>query len=188
MTKQNSNVVRLALITASLLLVPLLAMQFSSEVVWTVSDFVFAGTLIFGTGLLYQLAVRMTPDSTYRVAVGLSLATTFVLIWINGAVGIIGDSDVNMLYLLVPMVGIAGALIAQFRPLGMARALFAAAFTQALIPVIALLVREPDFSPGVVGVFVLNAVFVALFVGSGLLFQRAARQQSSSVEDPQFQK
>jgi hypothetical protein len=72
-------------------------------------------------------------------------------------------------------VGIIGAIIARFRPRGMARALFAAAFTQALITVIALIagLGAPVNGPReIVGV---NAFFVVLFVGSALLFQKAAR-------------
>src|SRR5687768_342336 len=108
MSKQTKNLIYLALVTASILMVPLVGMQFSDEVLWTLSDFVFAGTLIFGTGLLYQLTTRITGNAAYRTAVGLALAASFLLLWINGAVGIIGDSDFNMLYVGVPMVGIIG--------------------------------------------------------------------------------
>jgi hypothetical protein len=99
-------------------------------------------------------------------------------------VGIIGDSDFNMLYVGVPMVGIIGALIAGFRAPGMALALFVTAGAQALVPVVAMIIAEPDFSPGVVQVFVLNTVFVLLFVGSGLLFRRAASQASGPGTEP----
>jgi hypothetical protein len=176
MTRHMTNVIRLAGGTAALLLVPLVAMQFSDEVVWTLSDFVFAATLIFGTGLLFLLATRMTGNNTYRAAAGLGLAATFLLIWINGAVGIIGGSDINMLYAAVPVAGILGALAASFRPQGMARTLFAMALIQALVPVVALIIRQPDFSPVVLGVLVLNSLWVVMFSASGLLFLRAARQ------------
>jgi hypothetical protein len=49
-----------------------------------------------------------------------------------------------------------------------------------LIPIVALIINQPDFSPGVLGVLVLNSVFVTLFIASGVLFQRAARQQNGS--------
>jgi hypothetical protein len=186
MTKHTTNIIRLAAVTAALLMVPLVAMQFSDEVVWTLSDFVFAGMLIFGTGLLFLLAIQMTANNLYRAATGLALATTFLLIWINGAVGIIGDSDINMLYVGVPLAGILGSLATSFRPRGMARTLFAMALVQALVPVVALIINQPDFSPGVVGVFVLNSVFVVLFIGAGLLFVRAGRQQTGSGAEPRL--
>ena len=60
----------------------------------------------------------------------------------------------------------------------MARALFAMALAQALVPVIALIIWPPavtSWAPGVVQVFGLNAIFVMLFVGSAMLFRRATR-------------
>jgi len=180
MNKLNRNVIRLALITGAILMVPLVATQFSNEVVWTLFDFVFAGTLIFGTGLLYLLATKMTGNTAYRMAAGLALAATFFLIWINGAVGIIGNSDINILYLGVPMVGVVGTLIAGLRPFEMSRAMFVTALAQALVPVVAVLMGEPDFAPGVLQVFVLNGVLVLLFVGAALLFRRAAAQNNES--------
>jgi hypothetical protein len=50
--------VRIALVTAVVLLVPLVAMQFTDEVDWGVADFVFAGVLLGGTGLLLERAIR----------------------------------------------------------------------------------------------------------------------------------
>jgi len=77
-------------------------------------------------------------------------------------------------------VGIIGAMIARFQPQGMARALFATALTQLLVPVIALIVWRPflDDAPGIVGVFMLNAFFVILFAVSALFFRRAVRERN----------
>jgi hypothetical protein len=61
-------------------------------------------------------------------------------------------------------VGLAGAFFARFEPRGMTRALYATALVQAFVPVIALVIW-PQVSwgaAGVVGVFMLNAFFVAL--------------------------
>ena len=152
---------------------------------WTLGDFVFMGTLMFGTGLAYELVARKACTTVYRAAVGVALATAFLLVWVNGAVGIIGDENLaNLMYFGVLAVGGIGALIARFRPHGMARALFATALVQALVPVIALIVW-PQISwgaAGVVGVFVLNGFFVVLFVGSAMLFRRA------SASDPDVER
>ena len=118
---------------ALLLLLPLVAMQFSDEVNWTVADFVFAAVLLFGSLGVYELMVRMTGNTAYRAAAGVALATTFLLIWINGAVGITDGNADLMFFLLVPTVGIIGALIARFQPRGMARAMFVMALAQALV-------------------------------------------------------
>ena len=55
---QNKNILRMALATAFLLLLPLLAMQFTDEVVWDLADFAVAGALLFGAGLTYELVAR----------------------------------------------------------------------------------------------------------------------------------
>jgi ABC-type glycerol-3-phosphate transport system permease component len=87
------------------------------------------------------------------------------------------------MYFGVLAIGIIGALIARLRPQGMARALFAMAIAQMLVPVIVLTI--PNFRgvlvepPGVVGVFGLNAFFVMLWIGSAWLFRKAAREQNS---------
>jgi hypothetical protein len=60
--------VRVGLATAFILLLPLVAMQFTGEVDWGVADFVFAGVLLGGTGLLLEVAVRKPGNSVYRVA------------------------------------------------------------------------------------------------------------------------
>jgi len=63
-------------------------------------------------------------NTTYRFAVGIALAAAFILVWLSLGVGIIGrDGDpANVMYFGVLAVGIIGALIARFRPRGMARA------------------------------------------------------------------
>ena len=180
--RRNKNILRMVLATAFLLLIPLVAMQFSDEVKWTRFDFAFAGVLLLGSGFAYELIARKSGHIGYRLAVGMAVVTALLLVWVNGAVGIIGDEDnpANLLYGGVLAVGIIGALVARFRPHGMARALFATALAQALVPVIALMIWKPQATswepPGVLGVFVLNAFFVMLFVGSGLLFRSAARK------------
>src|SRR5687767_8759422 len=59
---------------ALILLLPLVAMQFTDEVNWDVADFAFAGALLIGVGVAYELAVRKTGDTEYRAAVGVALA------------------------------------------------------------------------------------------------------------------
>jgi hypothetical protein len=73
-------------------------------------------------------------------------------------------------------IGLAGAAIARLRPSGMSMALFATALAQFLVPVIAVMIWRPDFSPGVVQVFGLNFCFVLMFAGSALLFRHAGNR------------
>lgn len=181
-TMSNGNtyrsVIGVALATVFILLVPLLAMQVTGEVAWDVFDFVFAGALIFGTGLMYVLVARKAGNIVYRAAVGVALAAAFILVWINGAVGIIGteDNPANLMYIGVLAIGIIGTIIARFRPPGMARVLFATALAQALVAVIAVIAELGSPLSPPVEILALNGFFVALFVGSALLFRYAARE------------
>lgn len=174
------NIIRLALITASILSVPLVGMRFSNEVDWSLFDFVVAGALLFGAGLAFELVARKSGNVAYRVATGLACATALLLIWINLAVGLIGSEDnpANGLYLGVLMVGGVGAATARLRPQGMARALFATAVAQAVVPVLAIVIRklpvaDQDELAGLIGVLFLNTIFVLLFAASAVLFRRA---------------
>jgi hypothetical protein len=170
------------LATALILLVPLLAMLFTDEVAWGVFDFVVAGVLLGGTGLIHQLAARKAGNTAYRAAVGVALAAAFMLLWLMGAVGIIGveGDPADLMYFGVLAVGIIGAVIARFRPEGMARALLAMALVQALVAVIALIAGKHEAPISSVSEIVgLNGFFVALFIGSAWLFRHAARKQPS---------
>lgn len=171
-----------AVVVALILLIPVVGMQVSDEWDWSPFDFIFATVVLFGAALAYELVAGRGGTAAYRVATGIAVATALVLVWINAAVGIIGDDDgINLLYFGVLAVGLAGALIARFRPQGMARALFGMAIAQLLVPLIVLaipdlrgLLMEP---PGIVWIFVLNAIFAALWIGSGMLFWQAGRHR-----------
>lgn len=173
-----------AFATASILMVPLVAMLFTNEVNWSFFDFIVMGILLFGTGLTYVLLSRISDSITYRIAVGVAVGTGLLLIWVNLAVGIIGSAGepANLLYVGVLAVGIVGAGVARFQPRGMAHTLFATALAQMLVPVIALIVWRPalDEPPGLVGVFMLNVFFAVLFVVSALLFRRSVQKQTSA--------
>ena len=158
---------------ALVLLAPLVAMQFTDEVNWTVSDFVFAGALMFGALGTYELAVRKTGNTAYRAAAGVALAATVLLLWANGAVGIT-DSAADAMYVGVPAVGIIGALVARFQARGMARAMFAAALAQALIGAVALIAGMVPAYNSAFEILAITGFFAALFVGAGLLFRQAA--------------
>ncbi len=162
---------------ALILLLPLIAMQFTDEVVWDVTDFAFFGALLVGVGVTFELAARKTGNTAYRSAVGVALAAAFILVWVNGAVGIIGseDNDANLMYGGVLAIGIIGSIFARFQPHGMARALFATALAQALVAVIALIAGLGSPWSGPLEILGLNGFFVALFVGSAWLFREAAR-------------
>jgi len=162
---------------AFLWLLPLVAMQFTTEV--NLVETVAYGVILSAAAGTYELALALrTRDSAYQIAAGVALAAAFLLGWVNGAVGIIGNEGqpANLMYSGLIAVGLIGALVARFQPRGLSRVLIVVAVAQALVPVIAL-IMWPQVSwgaAGMMGVFVLNAFFVLLFAGSALLFRRAA--------------
>jgi hypothetical protein len=182
---QYKNIIRIAIGTGLLLLIPLMAMQVSGEWNWGLFDFVFMGALLFGTGLTYELVARRGGTIAYRAAVGIACATGLFLVWVNAAVGIIGDEELaNAMYLGVLAVGFIGAFMARFQSRGMARALSATALAQALVPLIAMIwVPAVDFAPGVVPVLGLNACFVTAWIVSALLFRHAAKPRPKIREN-----
>ena len=79
------------------------------------------------------------------------------------------------MYAGVLAVGIIGAVLARFRPQGMARALVAMAIAQALVAVIALILGKHHASvSSALEILALNGFFAALFVASAWLFRQAA--------------
>ncbi len=161
---------------ALLLLLPLVAMQFTAEVDWTLSDFVGMGVLLALVGGAYELVVRVARSNTYVVAFGIAVATAFLTIWINLAVGIIGGDDhpANLLFFAVLAVGLIGALLALLKPLAMARAMVATAVTQVLVGVVAF-VTTAGHPEG----YLLSGVFAAMWFTSAQLFRVAAREQAA---------
>jgi ABC-type Mn2+/Zn2+ transport system permease subunit len=87
---KNKRLIGILLTVVLLLLVPLIAMQFTNEVNWTLFDFLIAGILLLGTGLLCELVIRKVRKPEHRIAFCAVLLVAFLLIWIELAVGIFG--------------------------------------------------------------------------------------------------
>ena len=65
-------------------------MQLTDEVNWTLSDFVIAGVLLLGTGLMYELVMRKVKTRKFRIALFMALLILLFLIWAELAVGVYG--------------------------------------------------------------------------------------------------
>lgn len=161
-------------IAALLLLLPLVAMRFTADVNWTASDFIFVGVLIGSVGVGFEAAVRMTASIAYRAAAGVAVAAAFLTVWVNGAVGMIGSEDnvFNLLFGGVLVLALAGAIVAWFRPAGMARVMVMAAIAQGAVSAVGL---STDLRGGV-----LSMGFAGLWLLSAALFWKAARDQTSA--------
>jgi len=87
---KNKRLKNILLIVGSLLLIPMIAMQFTDEVNWTALDFVIAGVLLLVTGLIFDLVMRKVKNTKYRIAILIIVILVFFLIWAELAVGIFG--------------------------------------------------------------------------------------------------
>jgi len=88
----NKRLVVILLSALLLLLIPLIAMQFTDQVSWTFSDFLVMGLLLFGTGLTSELVLRKIKKTRYQIILFLVIAAMFLLIWAELAVGIFGTT------------------------------------------------------------------------------------------------
>ena len=77
-----------ALVTAAILMIPLVAMQFTAEVNWTGSDFVAGGVLLALTGLALTFALRRVRSAKGRLLAAAVIGLGFLYLWAEMAVGI----------------------------------------------------------------------------------------------------
>lgn len=76
---------------AIVLCIPLIAMQFTDQVSWTVFDFAIMGTLLFGACFLGVLTTKKVAKKDHKVLVYIAILASFLLIWAELAVGIFGS-------------------------------------------------------------------------------------------------
>lgn len=90
MLKSNKRFVGILLSVAFLLLIPLIAMQFTSEVKWTSLDFIAAAVILLSAGLSLELVLRKIKTTKFRIIFCVVLFLIFFLVWAELAVGIFG--------------------------------------------------------------------------------------------------
>jgi len=114
-----------------------------------------------------------------KKAYWIGFVSLFLLLWANGAVGIIGseNQDANKLYYLILIWIVLGMFLSRFKLMGMYYTFLIAAFIQLIIPFVAMLIWK-DLSwggLGMHGVVLINTVFAFLFVLSAIFFQKAIK-------------
>lgn len=161
---------------AVLLLLPLVAMQFTTEVKWTGFDFLAMGVMLLALCTAYEIAARVARSNAYMLAAGIAAGACFLMVWANLAVGIIGNEDnpVNTLFFAVVALAVSGALLALFRASRMVWVMVAVAAAQVGVAIYVWLA-------GYGHVFVFTGVMCALWLTSARLFHKAARLQSRAV-------
>ena len=93
------SAVRVALGVAVVLSLPLIAMQFTDEVVWSLADFVLAGVLLATIGIALELALKKAGNRA--LAVGIAA--------LGVAAGIAGQADDAPGLVLLGILRIASA-------------------------------------------------------------------------------
>jgi uncharacterized membrane protein YoaK (UPF0700 family) len=175
---QRRSLLPYFLVPALPLLLPLVAMRFTDEVQWSGFDFAVAYVLFAGAGFAYRLATTRAGNLLYRGAAALAVFACLSLVWVNLAVGFIGNEDnpANLMYLGVLATAVLGSIASRLEARGMSLAMSAAGAVQFLVPIVAWFVWRPNFDQNVTLIFFLNTVWVFMFVISGLLFRQAADQ------------
>ena len=83
-------ITRIFYIVGLLLLIPLIAMQFTDEVNWSFSDFIIMGAILTITGLLIRITLKKFKNSKNRIILIAIIIIIFFLIWAELGVGIFG--------------------------------------------------------------------------------------------------
>lgn len=158
---------------AALMLLPVVLLRALDDRPSDPKDYIFLFILLLGAGLAWEAAAKVSDRLAHRAGIAVALAAALLSTWINLAVGIIGSEDnpANWIYAAVVAVAGAGALLARFRPAGMARAMTVAAAAQ-ILTLVAAAIAGLGFT-GPITIF-----FTALWLISARLFRRAARAGS----------
>lgn len=158
-----------------ILLLPLVAMQFNTDVNWTVFDFVVAGAMLAALVGAFEVVVRLSGNWAYRAAVVVAALAAFLMVWVQGAVGLVGSENdlFNLLFLVPLLIGATGCFIANFKAAGMSRMLWVMAVVQLItIGISWAVTRDPDS-------FILLA-WVFAWSLSAWLFGRAVQVEQAS--------
>lgn len=125
--------------------------------------------------------IATSAATTYRLALGLAVATVLFLVLAIGALGIIGDGGrPDQIYVAVLAVLALGSVLARLRPSGMAVALVATAVTQVVVTLLALMAGMAE-DASVLDILAINAMYAALFCLSAWLFRRADEHPSAAL-------
>ncbi len=157
---------------ACLLLLPALAMwRGAPGVDWSAGDFLVMGAMLATACGLYELGAWVSGNAAYRAGFGLATLTGFLTVWVNLAVGMLGDEGdpVNGMFVGVLLVAAVGALFARLKPRGMARAMAATALAQLLAAGVAALMGFEARDA------ILTACFALPWLVAALLFRKAAK-------------
>lgn len=162
---------------AVLMVVPILFVRGVDGAAWDVpGDLMFLAVLLAGLGAAFEIATRVPARRAYGAAVGYAIAAGVLGVWINLAVGILGNEDnpANLLFGIPPLVAAVGACATRLRAAGMARTMVAAAAAQGLAFLVAMVVGLGFTGP-------ISTFFCGLWLISAWLFRRSDQARAAAV-------
>ncbi|GAA4006338.1 hypothetical protein [Sphingomonas humi] len=101
---------------------------------WTASDFVLAAVMLGTVGAGIEFLARLSGNVFVRLGGVVMAVTCFLTIWVNLAVGMIGDDNpYNLLFLGVLAVAVGGTLMVRYRAAAMVKVTLACAVLQVVV-------------------------------------------------------
>lgn len=183
----RKTMVKVAAATVAILLVPLTAMNFTSEVNWDLLDFIVMAIMLLGSGLAYVFIANLSQSGAYKLATAIAVLTGFMLIWGNLAVGFIGSESnpANLLYLLVFVVVGWQLWRHKMTTQNLAKAMLIGAITLFLVPFIALTMIRPELliADSLAPTLIINTFLSLFLASSGLLYRKALDKQQRQLVD-----
>ena len=85
---KKKSIIRVVLITLSILAIPFIAMQFNEQVAWSKFDFLVVGTLLLSLGLSIEIILDKVKSLNSRFIFIAVIVITTLLVWIELAVGL----------------------------------------------------------------------------------------------------
>jgi hypothetical protein len=158
-----------------LMVLPVLAKLWLPDFGWSPGDFVAAAVMLGGGALAFEVAMWMARGNTaYLLAAAMGIGACFLLVWINGAVGMIGNEDnpANLGFLAIVAIAILGTLAARARAAGMAVAMTVCGAAQLAMAGYAFWLSSIE---GIVA----SIVFVGIWFTAAHLFRVAAHEQEA---------
>lgn len=125
----------------ALLALPALAMSAGADgVQWSASDFILFGVMLAMLGGGIELAVSRSAERSHQIGGTVMALTGFLTVWVNLAVGMIGDgaNAFNLVFLGIVVAVAVAAVMVGGRPAALAKIALGAAAVQLVTAVAGL--------------------------------------------------
>jgi hypothetical protein len=122
----------------------------------------------------------MKINALYLLALGVALGTALMMVWLMGAVGLLGieGDPADRMFFGVMAVGVVGVAVVRLRPAGMAYAMMAMVLALGVVAAgaLAMGMHNAPYS-SILEIVGINGMFGVMFTISALLFWRSGGRQ-----------